>query len=69
MQMYLVQISNHIYIFRKEDAAKLELIHIARLDQNMSRFFYQKKEFNMPQFVPSSMTGSLLAPDYIEIDE
>merc|ERR1711997_1266035 len=45
---------------RKEDAAKLELIHIARLDQNMSRFFYQKKEFNMPQFVPSSLTGYVL---------
>jgi len=45
---------------RKEDAAKLELIHIARLDQNMSRFFYQKKQFTMPQFVPSSLTGFVL---------
>lgn len=46
--------------WRKEDTAKLELIHIARLDQNTSRFFYQKKQFLLPQFVPSSRTGYVL---------
>jgi len=46
--------------WRKEDAAKLDLIHIARLDQNTSRFFYQKKQFLLPQFVPSSRTGYVL---------
>ena len=44
--------------FRKDDTPKLELIHIARLDTNMSRFFYQKKQFQMPQYVPSSLTGA-----------
>jgi len=46
--------------WRKEDAARLDLIHIARLDQNTSRFFYQKKQFLLPQFVPSSRTGYVL---------
>lgn len=45
---------------RKGDTPKLELIHIARLDSNASRFFYQKKEFSMPQYVPSSLTGYVL---------
>jgi len=45
---------------RKDDTPKLELIHIARLDTNMSRFFYQKKQFTMPQYVPSSLTGYVL---------
>jgi len=45
---------------RKSEIPKLELIHIARLDSNMSRFFYQKKEFLMPQHVPSSLTGYVL---------
>ena len=47
-------------VCRKEDAAKLELIHIARLDQNMSRFFYQKREFQLPQHVPRAMKGYVL---------
>lgn len=46
--------------WRKEDTAKLDLIHIARLDQNTSRFFYQKKQFLLPQYVPSSRTGYVL---------
>jgi len=46
--------------WRKEQTARMELIHIARLDQNTSRFFYQKREFLLPQFVPSSRTGYVL---------
>ena len=46
------------FYFRKDDIPKLELIHIARLNQNQSRFFYQKKQFNMPQYVAPSLTGS-----------
>jgi len=45
--------------WRKEQTARMELIHIARLDQNTSRFFYQKREFLLPQFVPSSRTGKI----------
>ena len=45
------------YILRKEDAIKLDLIHIAKLDPNGTRFFYQKKEFQMPQYVPHSLPG------------
>jgi len=45
---------------RKEESIKLELIHIAKLDQNGSRFFYQKKEFMMPQYVPKSLPGYVL---------
>ena len=51
---------NYSYVCRKSEIPKLELIHIARLDSNMSRFFYQKKEFLMPQHVPSSLTGYVL---------
>ena len=48
------------FYFRKDDIPKLELIHIARLNQNQSRFFYQKKQFNMPQYVAPSLTGSYI---------
>ena len=60
--------------YRKEDAIKLELVHIAKLDQNgtrcfisnqptkyflhFPRFFYQKKKFQLPQYVPYSLPGS-----------
>ena len=42
---------------RKEDAIKLELVHIAKLDKNGTRFFYQKKKFQLPQYVPQSLPG------------
>lgn len=45
---------------RKEDAIKLDLIHIARLDQNGTRFFYQKKQFQLPQYVPKSLPGYVM---------
>ena len=60
LHSYLYQINKqnlNCNTFRKDDTPKLELIHIARLDTNMSRFFYQKKQFTMPQYVPSSLTG------------
>jgi len=50
---------NYGYL-RKQDQSKLDLIHIARLDENTSRFFYQKKQFLLPQFVPNSLTGYVL---------
>lgn len=50
---------NHGYR-RKEDAIKLELVHIAKLDQNGTRFFYQKKKFQLPQYVPYSLPGYVL---------
>merc|ERR1719429_617512 len=50
---------NHGYI-RKEDAIKLELVHIAKYDQNGTRFFYQKKKFQLPQYVPYSLPGYVL---------
>jgi hypothetical protein len=46
-----------IFNRRKEDAIKLELVHIAKLDQNGTRFFYQKKKFQLPQYVPQSLPG------------
>jgi hypothetical protein len=45
---------------RKEDAIKLDLIHIAKLNPNGTRFFYQKKEFRMPQYVPNYLPGGSL---------
>ncbi|XP_023338150.1 uncharacterized protein LOC111708878 [Eurytemora carolleeae] len=45
---------------RKEDAIKLDLIHIAKLDNNGTRFFYQKKKFQLPQYVPHSLPGYVL---------
>lgn len=45
---------------RKEDAIKLDLIHIAKLNPNGTRFFYQKKEFQMPQYVPQSLPGYVM---------
>ena len=48
---------NECLVFRKEDSIKLDLIHIAKLDSNGTRFFYQKKEFLMPKYVPRSLPG------------
>jgi hypothetical protein len=48
---------NIFKFFRKEDAINLDLIHIAKLDQNGTRFFYQKKKFRLPQYVPQSLPG------------
>jgi len=45
---------------RKEDAIKLDLIHIAKLDQNGTRFFYQKKKFRLPQYIPHSLPGYVM---------
>lgn len=45
---------------RKEDAIKLDLIHIARLDPNATRFFYQKKQFQLPQYVPNKLPGYVM---------
>jgi len=50
---------NHGYI-RREDAIKLELVHIAKLDKNGTRFFYQKKKFQLPQYVPQSLSGYVM---------
>ena len=49
---------NIVFLFRKEDAIKLDLIHIAKLDNNGTRFFYQKKKFQLPQYVPHSLPGT-----------
>ena len=46
--------------YRKEDAVKLELVHIAKLDKNGTRFFYQKKKFQLPQYVPQSLSGYVM---------
>ena len=46
-----------VSVFRKEDSIKLDLIHIAKLNSNGTRFFYQKKEFLMPKYVPRSLPG------------
>ena len=45
------------FYFRKEDAINLDLIHIAKLDQNGTRFFYQKKKFKLPQYIPQHLPG------------
>ena len=45
------------HYFRKEDAINMDLIHIAKLDQNGTRFFYQKKKFKLPQYIPYSLPG------------
>jgi len=45
---------------RREDAIKLDLIHIAKLDQNGTRFFYQKKKFLLPQYIPYSLPGYVM---------
>ena len=45
---------------RKEDAIRLELVHIAKLDKNGTRFFYQKKKFQLPQYVPNSLSGYVM---------
>ena len=51
---------NWFYPFRKEDAVRLELVHIAKLDKNGTRFFYQKKKFQLPQYVPQSLSGYVM---------
>ena len=45
---------------RKEDAVRLELVHIAKLDKNGTRFFYQKKKFQLPQYVPQALSGYVM---------
>jgi len=45
---------------RKEDAIKLELVHISKLDKNGTRFFYRKKNFQLPQYVPQSLPGYVM---------
>lgn len=50
---------NHGYR-RREDAIKLELVHISKLDQNGTRFFYQKKKYELPQYVPQSLPGYVM---------
>jgi len=45
---------------RKEDAINLDLIHIAKLDQNGTRFFYQKKKFKLPQYIPQHLPGYVM---------
>jgi len=50
---------SHGYI-RKEDTVRLELVHIAKLDKNGTRFFYQKKKFQLPQYVPQSLPGYVM---------
>ena len=53
---------------RKEDAIRLELVHIAKLDKNGTRFFYQKKKFQLPQYVPKHVHGYVLN-GFDEIDQ
>ena len=57
---------NILFLFRKEDAIKLDLIHIAKLDNNGTRFFYQKKKFQLPQYVPHSLPGTVFIHLFIE---
>jgi len=45
---------------KKEDMIKLDLIHIAKLDEPGDRFFYQKKKFKLPQYVPRSLPGYVM---------
>ena len=58
---------------RKEDAIKLELVQIAKLDKNGTRFFYQKKDFKLPQNVPQSLPGRKdwfrIIPSFINIQD
>jgi len=35
-------------------------VHIAKLDQNGTRFFYQKKKFQLPQYVPQYLPGYVM---------
>ena len=56
----MLRLFQTINCFRKEDAVKLELVHIAKLDKNGTRFFYQKKKFQLPQYVPQSLSGYVM---------
>ena len=56
----IYQPSIELISFRKEDAVRLELVHIAKLDKNGTRFFYQKKKFQLPQYVPQSLSGYVM---------
>merc|ERR1711953_108159 len=65
---------NHGYR-RKEDAIRLELVHISKQESRRSnehglntRFFYQKKKFQLPQYVPKHVHGYVLN-GFDEIDQ
>jgi len=65
---------NHGYR-RKEDAIRLELVHISKQESRRSnehglntRFFYQKKKFQLPQYVPQHVYGYVLN-GFDEIDQ
>jgi len=64
---------------RKEDAIRLELVHISKQETRPrgqyesgygvnTRFFYQKKKFQLPQYVPKHVHGYVLN-GFDEIDQ
>ena len=61
---------NHGYR-RKEDAIRMELVHISKQETRPrgqyesgygvnTRFFYQKKKFQLPQYVPQALSGYVM---------
>ena len=57
---------NHGYR-RKEDAIRMELVHISKQESRRrnehglnTRFFYQKKKFQLPQYVPQALSGYVM---------
>ena len=65
---------NHGYR-RKEDAIRLEMVHISKAESRghhdhglNTRFFYQKKKFQLPQYVPKHVHGYVLN-GFDEIDQ
>ena len=65
---------NHGYR-RKEDAIRMELVHISKQESRRrnehglnTRFFYQKKKFQLPQYVPKHVHGYVLN-GFDEIDQ
>ena len=65
---------NHGYR-RKEDAIRLEMVHISKQETRghhehglNTRFFYQKKKFQLPQYVPKHVHGYVLN-GFDEIDQ
>jgi len=69
---------NHGYR-RKEDAIRLEMVHISKQESRgqygqydhgsmNARFFYQKKKFQLPQYVPKHVHGYVLN-GFDEIDQ
>ena len=65
---------NHGYR-RKEDAIRMELVHISKQESRArnehglnTRFFYQKKKFQLPQYVPKHVHGYVLN-GFDEIDQ